>query len=128
MRPPSRCSGPARFRLMPASLDAAKSSSLTNRTPRSRSGRIPRVKGSYMDRTTVTATIADHDAQQVERAKAMGLRPVVLVHGLWLLSSSWDRWTEAFEDAEFDVSVRDFPERGARLARRGLSISGICEG
>ncbi|WP_254709928.1 hypothetical protein [Streptomyces lunaelactis] len=36
--------------------------------------------------------MSSNDAQQIERANATGRTPVVLVHGLWLLPSSWDRW------------------------------------
>jgi non-heme chloroperoxidase len=36
-------------------------------------------------------TITKHEAAQVDRANASGLTPVVFVHGLWLLPSSWDR-------------------------------------
>jgi non-heme chloroperoxidase len=62
-----------------------------------------------MDRTTDTLTITGHDAQQVERANATGLRPVVLVHGLWLLSSSWDRWAAACEDAGYAALTPGWP-------------------
>ena len=37
-------------------------------------------------------TLTDHEAAQVERANASHATPVVFVHGLWLLPSSWDRW------------------------------------
>jgi hypothetical protein len=29
-------------------------------------------------------------AEQIERANATGRTPVVFIHGLWLLPSSWD--------------------------------------
>jgi non-heme chloroperoxidase len=35
--------------------------------------------------------ITGHEAAQVERANASSATPVVFVHGLWLLPSSWDR-------------------------------------
>ena len=41
--------------------------------------------------TTGTSTIDEHEAKEVERANASGRTPVVFVHGLWLLASSWDR-------------------------------------
>lgn len=44
-------------------------------------------------------TVTDHEAREVERANATGLQPVVFVHGLWLLPSSWDRWAALFEEA-----------------------------
>ena len=46
-----------------------------------------------------TRTITDHEAAQIERANATNATPVVFVHGLWLLPSSWDRWVTFFEDA-----------------------------
>jgi non-heme chloroperoxidase len=42
-------------------------------------------------------TVTEHEAEQVARANAAGRVPVVFVHGLWLLPSSWDRWAELFE-------------------------------
>jgi len=45
--------------------------------------------------------VTEHEAQQVERANASGRTPVVFIHGLWLLPSSWDRWATLFEDAGF---------------------------
>ncbi len=45
--------------------------------------------------------IGDHDEAQVKRANATKTTPVVFVHGLWLLPSSWDRWAAAFEEAGF---------------------------
>ena len=35
--------------------------------------------------------ITDYEAQQIEQANASMSTPVVFIHGLWLLSSSWDR-------------------------------------
>jgi hypothetical protein len=37
--------------------------------------------------------------EQVDTANASGYTPVVFVHGLWLLPSSWDRWATLFEEA-----------------------------
>jgi hypothetical protein len=39
----------------------------------------------------MATTITEHESVQVERANRTGKRPVVFVHGLWLLPSSWDR-------------------------------------
>jgi non-heme chloroperoxidase len=46
----------------------------------------------------LTTTIGSEQAQ-VARANATGLTPVVFVHGLWLLPSSWERWATVFEEA-----------------------------
>ncbi len=44
----------------------------------------------------IAATATEHETEQVERANAAGRTPVMFVHGLWLLPSSWDRWAEHF--------------------------------
>jgi pimeloyl-ACP methyl ester carboxylesterase len=46
----------------------------------------------------------------VERANATGLQPVVFVHGLWLLPSSWDRWTAVFEAAGYTALAPGWPD------------------
>ena len=48
-----------------------------------------------------TPIITEHEAEQIERANATGLQPVVFIHGLWLLPSSWDRWRGVFEAAGY---------------------------
>jgi non-heme chloroperoxidase len=55
-------------------------------------------------------TITNHEAEEVERANATGLQPVVFVHGLWLLPSSWDRWAAAFEDAGYTALSPGWPD------------------
>ena len=47
---------------------------------------------------------------QVERANATGLTPVVFVHGLWLLPSSWDRWATVFEEAGYTTLTPGWPD------------------
>jgi non-heme chloroperoxidase len=55
-------------------------------------------------------TITDHEALQVDRANKTGLQPVVFVHGLWLLPSSWDRWAAMFEEAGFTALTPGWPD------------------
>ncbi|MEA2322922.1 MAG: hypothetical protein QOD81_2772 [Solirubrobacteraceae bacterium] len=55
-------------------------------------------------------TITEHEAQQVERANATGRPPVVFVHGLWLLPSSWDRWATLFEEAGYTALTPGWPD------------------
>jgi pimeloyl-ACP methyl ester carboxylesterase len=55
-------------------------------------------------------TITNHEAEEVERANATGLQPVVFVHGLWLLPSSWDRWAAAFEEAGYTALTPGWPD------------------
>jgi non-heme chloroperoxidase len=47
--------------------------------------------------------VTDSGARQIVRANDSGLTPVVFVHGLWLLPSSWDRWAAAFEEAGYSA-------------------------
>ncbi len=56
--------------------------------------------------TTITA----HESEQIERANATGLTPVVFIHGLWLLPSSWDRWATVFEEAGFTALTPGWPD------------------
>jgi pimeloyl-ACP methyl ester carboxylesterase len=55
-------------------------------------------------------TITNHEAEEVGRANATGLQPVVFVHGLWLLPSSWDRWAAAFEEAGYTALTPGWPD------------------
>src|SRR5271156_785253 len=59
---------------------------------------------------TGAKTVTEHEAIQVKRANATGLQPVVFVHGLWLLPSSWDRWAKAFEEAGFTALTPGWPD------------------
>ncbi len=49
-------------------------------------------------------------ADQIDRANATGLTPVVFVHGLWLLPSSWDRWAAVFEEAGYTALMPGWPD------------------
>jgi non-heme chloroperoxidase len=54
--------------------------------------------------------ISEHEAQQVERANTIGAQPVVFVHGLWLLASSWEPWTQRFEEAGYVAVSPGWPD------------------
>ena len=54
--------------------------------------------------------ITGHEAQQVARANASGRQPVVFVHGLWLLPSSWDRWAALFEPGGYTTLTPGWPD------------------
>jgi non-heme chloroperoxidase len=56
------------------------------------------------------ATITEQEAQQVQDANQSGRTPVVFVHGLWLLPSSWDRWVELFEEAGYAAVTPGWPD------------------
>jgi non-heme chloroperoxidase len=49
-------------------------------------------------------------AAQVEEANASGRTPVVFIHGLWLLPSSWDRWATLFEENGYAPLTPGWPD------------------
>jgi len=63
-----------------------------------------------MDIAITEPTITEHEAAQVERANASNATPVVFVHGLWLLPSSWDRWVTLFEEAGYVALTPGWPD------------------
>jgi non-heme chloroperoxidase len=56
------------------------------------------------------STTLEHDVQQCEQANASARIPVVFIHGLWLLPSSWDRWAKVFEDAGYAPLTPGWPD------------------
>jgi pimeloyl-ACP methyl ester carboxylesterase len=50
------------------------------------------------------------EQEEIDRANASGKQPVVFVHGLWLLDSSWDRWAVLFEDAGYVAVTPGWPD------------------
>jgi pimeloyl-ACP methyl ester carboxylesterase len=56
------------------------------------------------------ATVTEREGTQVERANETGLQPVLFVHGLWLLPSSWDRWAAVFEEAGYTALAPGWPD------------------
>src|SRR3954469_23489550 len=60
--------------------------------------------------TNPATTITGHEMQQVERSNATGLQPIVFVHGLWLLPSSWDRWATFVEEAGYTALTPGWPD------------------
>jgi pimeloyl-ACP methyl ester carboxylesterase len=66
--------------------------------------------------SSTTAAISAAERAQIQRANVSGLHPVVFVHGLWLLPSSWQRWAEAFEEAGYIALMPDWPDDPATVA------------
>lgn len=50
------------------------------------------------------------DLAQIEAANAGGRPPVVFIHGLWLLPSSWQRWADVFTEAGYAPIVAGWPD------------------
>jgi non-heme chloroperoxidase len=55
-------------------------------------------------------TITEHALEESKRANATGRQPVVFVHGLWLLPSSWDRWAALFEENGYAALTPGWPD------------------
>ncbi|MER5967586.1 alpha/beta hydrolase [Streptomyces sp. NPDC002057] len=53
---------------------------------------------------------ASADLDSIERINRGDRTPVVFVHGLWLLPSSWERWARVFEDAGFAPLTPGWPD------------------
>ena len=51
-----------------------------------------------------------HEQQEIDHANTQGKQPVLFVHGLWLLSSSWDRWRVLFEERGYTTLAPGWPD------------------
>jgi non-heme chloroperoxidase len=55
------------------------------------------------------ASISERESREIEAANASGNTPVVFIHGLWLLPSSWANWADFFEQAGYAPLTPDWP-------------------
>jgi non-heme chloroperoxidase len=56
------------------------------------------------------ASISERENREIEAANASGTTPVVFIHGLWLLPSSWANWAEFFKQAGYAPLTPDWPD------------------
>jgi non-heme chloroperoxidase len=68
-----------------------------------------------MSDATNVSVLTDDEAAQVAAANGSGRTPVIFVHGLWLLPSSWDRWAEFFEHAGYAPLTPGWPDDPATV-------------
>jgi non-heme chloroperoxidase len=54
--------------------------------------------------------LTEIEQTEIDRANESGRPPVAFVHGLWLLSSSWDRWRKLFEDNGYSTIAPGWPD------------------
>jgi pimeloyl-ACP methyl ester carboxylesterase len=68
--------------------------------------------------------LTEQEIAEIDAANASGLQPVAFVHGLWLLSSSWDRWRARFEERGFITIAPSWPDDPATVeeARRDPEV------
>lgn len=55
-------------------------------------------------------TVTQYEDRQIESANDSGRVPVVFIHGLWLLASSWDGWKDLFDEAGFASVAPQWPD------------------
>jgi non-heme chloroperoxidase len=65
--------------------------------------------------------ITEHEQAQVNEANSSARTPVVFVHGLWLLPSSWDRWRALFSDAGYATLAPGWPDDPETVAEAKAS-------
>jgi pimeloyl-ACP methyl ester carboxylesterase len=54
--------------------------------------------------------ITEREQRQIEHANSSGKKPVVFIHGLWLLPSSWDNWVGLFEENGYAGVTPSWPD------------------
>jgi pimeloyl-ACP methyl ester carboxylesterase len=54
--------------------------------------------------------ISERESQQIDKAIESGNTPIVLIHGLWLLPSSWNNWVDYFEQEGYAGLTPDWPD------------------
>ena len=70
-----------------------------------------------VERANATASISERENREIEAANASGNTPVVFIHGLWLLPSSWANWADFFRQAGYAPLTPDWPDDPARSER-----------
>jgi pimeloyl-ACP methyl ester carboxylesterase len=58
---------------------------------------------------------SDRENREIEAANSSGHTPVVFIHGLWLLPSSWDNWADLFRQAGYAPLTPDWPDDPATV-------------
>jgi len=62
------------------------------------------------------ASTSEREHREIEAANASGNTPVVFIHGLWLLPSSWENWADLFKQAGYAPLTPDWPDDPATVA------------
>jgi non-heme chloroperoxidase len=70
--------------------------------------------------------ITERERTQIERANATGRVPVVFIHGLWLLPSSWDRWADLFENAGYAPLTPGWPDDPDTVAQANANPDALA--
>jgi pimeloyl-ACP methyl ester carboxylesterase len=68
-----------------------------------------------IERKLDMASISERENGEILAANASGNPPVVFIHGLWLLPSSWANWADLFEKAGYAPLTPDWPDDPATV-------------
>src|SRR5918995_3171458 len=55
------------------------------------------------------ASISERESREIEAANASHNTPVVFIHGLWVLPSSWANWVDFFKEAGYAPLTPEWP-------------------
>jgi pimeloyl-ACP methyl ester carboxylesterase len=61
--------------------------------------------------------ISEREQKEIDAASKSGATPVVFIHGLWLLPSSWANWAEFFKQAGYAPLTPDWPDDPETVAQ-----------
>jgi pimeloyl-ACP methyl ester carboxylesterase len=61
------------------------------------------------------ASISEREYREIEAANASGTTPVVFIHGLWLLPSSWASWVDFVKEVGYTPLTPDWPDDPATV-------------
>jgi non-heme chloroperoxidase len=78
------------------------SSTSTTASPKPLTDRSERVEAA-------NGSISAREGREIDAANASALTPVVFIHGLWLLPSSWAKWADLFSEAGYAPLTPDWP-------------------
>src|SRR6202008_5015832 len=56
------------------------------------------------------ASISERESREIEEANASGTNPVLFIHGLWLLPSSWANGADFIKQAGYAPLTPDWPD------------------
>ena len=68
-----------------------------------------------MTDTSPSTGLAEWEQTEIDRANESGLKPVVFVHGLWLLASAWQGFRDTFEAAGYTTIAPGWPDDPATV-------------
>jgi non-heme chloroperoxidase len=60
-------------------------------------------------------SISERENREIAAANASGNTPVVFIHGLWVLPSSWANWADLFKQAGYAPLTPDWPDDPATV-------------